>query len=660
MEFTVRFDPTWTLFDWKGQSPPAATFLERCKEKFGAGCVQVIEQTNHMCSVRLDLSTDAEALKKSVQDILKMMDVDQPDKRAKLIIASGKPASQPQHAPQTPSDGQGADETGAKSSEEGAADVLEQIRRMPGREQFKELAEELALVAAQPEATALRSAPRALVFSINTGDGYHDMLDMYAKLQSQLHPGNTQQTHELTLEVESDRPMQTPPIEALLDTLQKTSIRNMVVSFDICNWISRTNTNDFKRLLLFLERNAANSTLIFRIPFVEPHLIKQISEDIGDILLTRAVVVPPMTTEELKLAAEQEFTSLDYTVNDDAWQTYHDKIAEEKMDGTFYGVRTVKKVVNEIVYAKALQNAKAGASDRVISPDDIAAVIRNAQPAGRSGAEQLEGLVGIDTVKQQLMEIVAHLRMAQRNPAFERPAMHMRFVGNPGTGKTTVARILGRMLKEAGLLRVGRFYEIKGRDLCGQYVGHTAPKTTAVCRDAYGSVLFIDEAYALGDGSPVDYGREAISTLIAEMENHRDDLVVIFAGYPREMDFFLKTNAGLETRIPHLVTFPNYTRDELFKIFQTMAARAFHLDGDALEAAQMFFRSISDDEFNSPTFGNARLSRNFYESCCRKLSVRQFDDVDGKPEMTQADVAAAIEDYKRSIPKSKNRIGFGT
>ena len=172
----------------------------------------------------------------------------------------------------------------------------------------------------------------------------------------------------------------------------------------------------------------------------------------------------------------------------------------------------------------------------------------------------------------------------------------MRFVGNHGTGKTTIARILGKILQEHGVLRNGNFYEYKGRDFCGRYIGETAPKTSAMCRDAYGSVLFIDEAYSLynGEDDSRDYGKEAIDTMVAEMENHRNDMVIIMAGYPDDMKRLMKANSGLASRMPYTLEFPNYSREQLFEIFMQMVKRSFTYEDALTEAACDYFMELPD------------------------------------------------------------------
>ena len=239
----------------------------------------------------------------------------------------------------------------------------------------------------------------------------------------------------------------------------------------------------------------------------------------------------------------------------------------------------------------------------------------------------------------------------------------MMFTGNPGTGKTTVARILGRIMKEEGVRRKGYFYEIKGRDLCGRYVGETAPKTSTYCRDAYGSILFIDEAYGLYQHDMGrDYGKEAIQTLIAEMENHRDDFCVIMAGYEDEMKEMLQANQGLESRIPYILHFPNYNREELETIFFKMLGDKFEYTDDLKEGVHQFFQDIAEETMNDKSFSNARLVRNLFERAWGKAAYRQsLSGGEGPIVIRKEDLLCASEEteFKKMLEdKGQRRIGF--
>jgi len=196
----------------------------------------------------------------------------------------------------------------------------------------------------------------------------------------------------------------------------------------------------------------------------------------------------------------------------------------------------------------------------------------------------------------------------------------MVFTGNPGTAKTTVARLVAQVYADLGLLGTGQLVEVTRPDLVGQYIGQTAPQVHRVVEEALGGVLFIDEAYTLApEDSPRDFGHEAIGALVKLMEDHRDDLVVIVAGYEREMKGFLASNSGLASRFPTTVRFPDYSDDELVRIFALHAASAGYLvDDGVLDAVRVWFRGAR----RGSTFGNGREVRNLLESAVANQGSR--------------------------------------
>ena len=242
--------------------------------------------------------------------------------------------------------------------------------------------------------------------------------------------------------------------------------------------------------------------------------------------------------------------------------------------------------------------------------------------------EELNSLVGLEKVKKMLKELVSLVELknkAQDDLKIKNINLHMVFLGNPGTGKTTVARIVADILYNLRYIKQNKLIEVSSKDLVAEYVGQTAPKTMAVIQKALGGVLFIDEAYSLASnkGQGSSYNEEAIATLIQAMENYRDELVVIFAGYTKEMQDFLDMNSGIVSRIGYTVEFEDYTEDELLQIFMQMMKKAGF---EVTEEAKNKVKEIITEYKYTKNFGNARFIRNVYE----KSIVKHASNTAGK------------------------------
>lgn len=540
-------------------------------------------------------------------------------------------------------------------------DPMEKIRALVGAEEFKALAEECVRVApGLIKHNALDTFVRqCYLFAINDGEGLSTYLDLFGELL----------TYNKLITVAGDRRIveiavssKENGISEACSAVRRAKTGGKILCIDISECMTALHEPRFRTLLECVNEDAAKNIVVFRVPFVEHNVLAGIKKSLADILSIREVSMVPLDTAELLQCAGDELQRRGFQMGEDAWDILRARIVEEKSDGRFYGINTINKVVREMIYMKQLNNAQNGVDDMLIKKDEILELSDSYQREEKSGMELLDEFIGMDKIKTRVEEIVFQIEMALKEPKLGSPCIHMRFVGNPGTGKTTVARVLGKILKERGILRKGNFFEHSGRDFCGSYIGHTAPKTAAMCRDAYGSVLFIDEAYSLyrSGASSNDFGREAIDTLIAEMENHRSDLVVIMAGYTDEMETLMRSNPGLESRMPYVIEFPNYTRTELRDIFMSMVQKSFEIPEGLREAVEEYFSNLPEEMLTSKEFSNARFVRNLYERTWGKAGVRcRLNREEGIVIRVEDFLAASSEkEFNKLMTKKTRTLGF--
>jgi SpoVK/Ycf46/Vps4 family AAA+-type ATPase len=236
---------------------------------------------------------------------------------------------------------------------------------------------------------------------------------------------------------------------------------------------------------------------------------------------------------------------------------------------------------------------------------------------------ELDELIGLDHVKEEIRRLTSLLRIqrlrAERDLPTVETSHHLVFTGNPGTGKTTVARLLSQIFRTLDVVTKGHLVETDRSQLVAGYVGQTATRTRAVLESALGGTVLIDEAYALARGGENDFGLEAIDTLVKFMEDHRDDLAVVAAGYPEEMRKLIDANPGLESRFTRTIDFPDYTGDELVAIFDSMSSKKrYHLDAEARRA----LTELVGAEPRTRGFGNARFVRNVFEQAVSLQALR--------------------------------------
>lgn len=286
----------------------------------------------------------------------------------------------------------------------------------------------------------------------------------------------------------------------------------------------------------------------------------------------------------------------------------------------------------------------------------------HAEDKSNDAYKDFQEMIGLTEQKALIEQIIAAHRVQKMrldmNLDKQKAALHMCFTGTPGTAKTTVARLIAQILARDGVLKTGRFIECGRADLVAKYVGWTAKAVRAKFREARGGVLFIDEAYSLSDGEHATFGEEAINTIVQEMENNRDNVIVIFAGYPDKMKFFLDHNEGLRSRIAFHIDFPDYNPDELTEIFKLMAKkRGYKISDEVAAHCKSIFKRVAKKK----NFGNGRFVRNLLEQAWLKQAQRIVKQNEGGTVTKDDLISFTVDDFDVNVDKKykhERKLGF--
>ncbi|SFG54232.1 AAA family ATPase [Oribacterium sp. WCC10] len=466
---------------------------------------------------------------------------------------------------------------------------------------------------------------------------------------------------------------------------------------DISSWIGQIDDPEFRDFLLFLYSQKDMYRFVFRIPYVEKKVLNQVADVIGDIFTVEIVTLPPLNQKLLEETAISQLENYGYTITEGALKLFRDRIAEEKSDGRFYGMNTIGKIVKEMVLKKLEKSIDTGekvgetkekrkgrSSSKETDSDECRTyekiTERDISDLGfrhdhdTSPEDELSDMIGVTEVRSQMKKLVEEM-ISSGKPK------NIRFIGNPGTGRTVIARILGEILREKGILKKGEIIEHSMKDLMGTVPGETVPKTLSICRDATDSVLFIDEPYpeikemvAEPEDTGEDYDdhddenvpdydfhKEALETLVSEMEANKN-ILVVFALTEEELEKVRMDAPDIDSAMPCEVEFKDFSRTELGEIFLRMVRRnKFQLEDGLDKEIMNYFDELPEKVTKSGKFTNARYVRNLFDRTWSKTLLRSEIDHDNGRKITRQDFRLAAAESAEILNKKEPRkypLGF--
>lgn len=458
-----------------------------------------------------------------------------------------------------------------------------------------------------------------------------------------------------------------------------------VVSVDLTEWQEELEKPEIQDYLRQMAECSGNYLCVFRVGLFEESRVRELEWIFGNVMSVQSLIAYPPSIESMAEYLSRQVEKKGFTVLPRNWENWDMEcdpkqfqewnsrpalklleqwIGEEKRKPYFSGYQSLNLMSERLIYKKAEINVRKGVYDKTITSEDMFELLGTSENM-QDPWEELDALIGMQSVKEEIRNMVTQLK-AIKNPA-SRPTLHMCFVGSPGTGKTTMARIVSKIFASEKLLSKGRYIELHARDLCAEHIGGTSIRTKQYCRDAYGSVLFIDEAYSLySSKGDRDFGKEAVAVLIQQMENHRQDMCVILAGYKEDVKDLLRMNDGFQDRL-RMIEFPNYTREELVQIFfkyldADVIRMGIQYDKEVLQkAVEDFFLSkekLPESRLKAKEFSNARFVRNLYEQVRGEAVCRKGLDASVTLEIRKEDFENAASQILLVEEQRRVRIGF--
>lgn len=649
--------------------------------------IKIVEKTSFVLTVRVDekVLTPEKLGELTVSVLAKAYDLKKEEAKAAFEIFT---------APDEAIEKAGEEEEETALEERSS---MEEIRGLFGARQFIDLCEEIHAMAGGLIREDARDTliARSYLMSSDSPEVLSLSLDLLAGLlrEDALFPAARVVRRKVPLSSMMQMSMGKNAAENILGNNQTQDVlesfsssiilsSDIIVNLDISEWTERIEAPEFRQFLDSLQENTDNVIYVFSVPYLEQNVLERIAAVLGESMQIRTITFVPASLSELKSLVEEELAQMELTADESAWQTFYERIAEEKSEGRFQGIRSADRIFDEMVYAR-LRAAAAGIrpESRVITGEDLKDLVRS-RLWNKGSEEILRSMVGFEKVEEQLREACEALTGAGEGSKALSSGIF--FEGESGTGRSTAARIMAVMLREKGFLEKGLLFEHRSSDLVVPGAGMSVPAAMVICRDARGSVLFIDDidafleeeearkgvqgrdesserdSFAL-EADSRDFAFKAVNVLTTFMETHPRDCLVIFAGDEKKLEKLRTRYPNLSACISRVIRFENYPAATMAGIFLQMAEKSGIMKEEGLKEDVEAYFSALDYKTLKPV--GARFVRNLFEKTRSLAGLRAQLEGKEEAEILRADFRTACRERDEGMndrARSRSRYGFGT